>query len=250
MAGRGRNRGRRRRPGPAELRGHGGRDDTGHAAGIDQVEVRELDRHVQGDPVVAHAALDAQPERADLARGGSVGVHPAARMSVATAGLDAERPARVDHRALERAHQRPYEQAPTAQADDRVGHQLARAVVGHLAAPFDADDVDPARCERLGRGEDMRRIRGAAEREHGRVLEQQQLVADPVVGARSGQPLLQRPGPFVGDPAEPVHLEAPRNDPRGARLHRRHQRGVHRRTITGRPVPPIPRRPAVWQHRR
>ena len=73
-------------PARRRLRGDRGRDDAGHAAGIDQLEVREVDRHVQGDAVVAHAALDAQPEGADLARGGPVRVAPAARVSVAPAG--------------------------------------------------------------------------------------------------------------------------------------------------------------------
>ena len=72
---------------------------------------REVDGHVQGDPVVAHAALDAQPERADLAWGGSVGVTQQPGMAVAPAGVDAEARARVDHRRLERAHERPDQQA-------------------------------------------------------------------------------------------------------------------------------------------
>ena len=40
----------------------------GHPARVDELEVGEVDRHVERDPVVADAALDAQAERADLAR--------------------------------------------------------------------------------------------------------------------------------------------------------------------------------------
>ena len=55
-------------PASPELARDRGRGDAGHAARVDQVEVGEVDGHVEGDAVVADAALDAQAERADLAR--------------------------------------------------------------------------------------------------------------------------------------------------------------------------------------
>ena len=65
LHGRGRRRGRPASPSSAaiEVDAH-----AGHPARVDELEVGEVDGHVEGDPVVAHAALDAQAERPDLAR--------------------------------------------------------------------------------------------------------------------------------------------------------------------------------------
>ena len=122
--------------------------------------------------MVGHAALDAQAEGADLARPRSVRVDPAARMAVAPVGLDSERPAGVDHRVLEGPHERSEEEAAAGQGDDRIGHQLARAVVGDLAAALDPDELDPARRQLGRRGPDVRLVGLPAERQDRRMLEQ------------------------------------------------------------------------------
>ena len=138
----------------AALGGDRGRGDAGHPARVDEVEVGEIDGDVERDPVVAHAALDAEPEGADLARVRAVGVAPAAGVAVAPAGGDAERGAGRHEGRLERADERPDHQAARSERDDRVGDQLARAVVGDLAAALDADDLDarvrPASRHRRG----------------------------------------------------------------------------------------------------
>ena len=76
---------------------------AGHPARVDQLEVGEVDGHVERDPVVAHAALDAQAERPDLARIVAVRVAPAAGVAVAPGGRDAVRGTGRDERRLERA---------------------------------------------------------------------------------------------------------------------------------------------------
>ena len=135
------------------------RDDAGHPARVDEVEVGEVDGHVEGDPVVADAALDAQAERADLARRRAVRVAPAAGVAVAPAGRDAEGRAGRDERRLEGADERPDQQAAVARRDDRIGHELARAVVRHLAAALDPDDLDAARGAASPRSrQDVRRV--------------------------------------------------------------------------------------------
>ena len=74
------------------------------------------------------------------------GVAPAARVAVAPAGLDAERGAGRDQRRLERPDERSdHAGRGRDSADDRVRHQLAGTVVGHLAAALDPDDLDAAR---------------------------------------------------------------------------------------------------------
>ena len=99
-------------------------------------------------------------------------------MAVAPGGRDAERGAGRDERRLERPDERPDQQAARRERDDRVRDELARAVVGHLAAALDADDLDAARGQdRPGRA-DVRRVGGPAEGQDRRVLEEQELVAD------------------------------------------------------------------------
>ena len=127
------------------------------AAGVDQVEVAQVDVDVQRDAVVADAALDAQAERADLAGGRPR--PPSIQQPGWPSRRIASTPRRgagLDHRRLERRDERPDEQAAVAEPQDRVGDELARAVVGHLAAALDADDLDAARrrapAARPGRG--------------------------------------------------------------------------------------------------
>ena len=113
--------------GSPRSRGDGRRRDAGHAAGVDEREVVEVDVDVEGDAVVADAALDAQAEGADLARRRAVRVAPAAGMAVAPGGRHAERGAGLDEGRLERAHERAHQQLALVEPEDRVGHELARA---------------------------------------------------------------------------------------------------------------------------
>ena len=54
------------------------------------------------------------------------------------------------------------------QVEDRVAHQLAGPVERHVAAALHLDHVDALRAEHV------RPLGGAAQGDHGRVLEQQQ----------------------------------------------------------------------------
>ena len=62
----------------------------------------------------------------------------------------------------------------------------------------------PRGSSSAGVGEHVRLVRLAPERQHGRVLEEQQLVADLPVGARRREPLLEVPRVAVRDPTEPA----------------------------------------------
>ena len=115
----------------------------------------------------------------------AVALDPAARVAVAADRLDAERGARLDHRRLEGPDERPDEEPRSAEPDDRVGDELAGAVVRDLAAALDADDLDAARAP-SSRGV-ARTWASSAWRPRvrtGVVLEEQQRVADRAGGAR------------------------------------------------------------------
>ena len=71
-----------------------------------------------------------------------------------------------------------------AQIDDGVADELAGAVVGHVAAAVDLVQLDAAGGEELIAGEDVGAGRVAAEGDDGRMLQQQQRVADEACLAR------------------------------------------------------------------
>ena len=131
--------------------------------------------HVEGDPVVADAALDAEAERADLAR---LAARPGRSSSRdgRRVGRRRRRTPRTSRPSPPRAPGRAAGAAGRAgdRREDRVGDELARAVVGDLAAALDPDDLDPAPVElgrrrpdvasrrRAVRGSGPARARGAA----------------------------------------------------------------------------------------
>ena len=115
--------------------------------------------------MVTAAPADAQPDARELAR---PDVH-AGRVAPAER-LDAPLRQRADDRALDALDQRPHAEPRALEVEQRVDHQLARTVVGHLPAAVDLHDGDVAGAEQvLG-------LRVHAEREHRRVLEEPDLV--------------------------------------------------------------------------
>ena len=62
----------------------------------------------------------------------------------------------------------------------------------------------PRACKTAGAAQDVGRVGVATEGQDGRVLEEQQLVTDPLVGALADEALLQRMGLAVPDPAKPA----------------------------------------------
>ena len=193
--------------GLAEFASDRSRFEAGHAAGIEQREVGEPHRHVEGDAVVAHAALDAQPDGPDLA---AAAIAPAARKALTRARLDAEVRAGLCQCGLERSNERPDQELPIRQLDDHIGGQLARTMVSHLAAALRLDDLDLA-CRKLGRSrQHVAGVAVAAQCQHRIMLEQEQLVADFARVSSRDQAMLQVPGVAICGPAEP-----PRCDRRG-----------------------------------
>src|SRR3989304_4268698 len=141
-------RGRRGLDGPAGLAGDRGDLGLGQAAGGDQLEVGQARGDIEGDAGVGPAPLDADAQRADLARRRALRVDPAAGGALATPGPDSVGGARVGHGRLQGAHERPQEDATVGQADDGVGDELARSVVRHLPAPLRPGLLRPPPGER------------------------------------------------------------------------------------------------------
>ena len=78
--------------------------------------------------------------------------------------------------------------SPSLEQHDRVGHELAGAVIGDVAAALDLDDRDVA-----GREHVLLRLAPAAEREHVRVLDDDQRVGRFADLARLDERELLRP---------------------------------------------------------
>ena len=81
--------------------------------------------------------------------------------------------------------------AQAAQIEDGVADELAGAVIGDVAAAIDLVQGDAAAGQQLVGGENVGAAGVAAQREHGRVLEQQKHVADAALLAQSDQLFLQ-----------------------------------------------------------
>ena len=198
------------------------------------------DVHVERDAVVGDAPLDPDPQGADLARARAVRVGPAARVAVTSSCLDAECRTRPAHRGLEGADVGTEQERPVGEPEDRVRDELAGAVVRDLAAALDAQQLDAAGFEVGRRGEHVRRLGLASEREHRRVLQEEQLVPDAALGAGGREALLEVPRVAVRDAAEPVDGDG--SGGVGRAVQRLHRRGrdrtlLHGRTIAGGPAP-------------
>ncbi len=81
--------------------------------------------------------------------------------------------------------------AQAAQIEDGVADELAGAVIGDVAAAVDLVEGDAARGRATRRRREVGAVGVAAEGEHGRVLEQQQHVADAALRAQRDQFFLQ-----------------------------------------------------------
>jgi len=90
--------------------------------------------------------------------------------------LNAKRPHGSNGRILEHRNER-YDLTKPLQPHDRIDDDLARSVVGHVAAALDLHDIDPTSSQRLLGNEQIRALSIAAERNNGFVLDN-----DPSVG--------------------------------------------------------------------
>ncbi len=189
---------------------------VGDAAGVDQAEIVEIGGHVEREPVRGDAAGHVNADRGNLAltcgrifrrpptalfqkaaalqvprRKPAPDASEAADASGRHAQLAAEPDKRLFHQAneVDRAKAVAAGIAQAAQIEDGVADELAGAVIGHVAAAVDLVERDAARGQQLIGGKNVGAAGVAAQREHGRVLQQQQHVADAALRC-AGRPAL------------------------------------------------------------
>src|SRR5690606_18054823 len=177
------------------------------AAGIDPVERLQVHADVERQAMEAASAAHADAQRRDL---GPAHVH--AGRALQALATDVPLVERVDDRLLDPAHVLAHAHADPAQVQQRVEHDLARAVVGHLAAAVHVQHRDVARRQHV------LRLAGLAQGEHRLVLDQPQLVRR-VLATGIGEALHRPPHRLVSLAAEVEH-------PRRARRARRGGRGL------------------------
>ena len=195
---------------------HRGDAFIGDAARHDHLEVPQVRLDVQGEAVAGHPARDAHADGGDLF------------VADPHAGKPLDAPARnpilgdrTDQHLFDVAHVAVHVTAIRLEVDDRVADQLARPVIGHVAAAPCLMDFDGVCCALRFVCEDVRRVGAASEREDVRVFEQQQLlVAFAAAQALDGL-LLQAQAVGVTRQSEPAGFaDAARLDGLiGCRLH-------------------------------
>ena len=168
------------------------------------------------------APIFRSPTHAPLKPGDAAGMHPVGRTQ-------------ADHHRLEIAHVAMDVLSIRLEVEDRIADQLSRAVIGDVAAASGLDDLDAARGQRLGGGDDVRPGLGElhAERDDMGMFEQQQRVGDAIGAPVFDEGLLQVERFAVGDQAEAADSKS-----RTGTLHDRDRAIVPNRAIrASRPTP-------------
>jgi hypothetical protein len=136
------------------------------AAGDDRLEVGEVGVDVHGEAVEGDVALDRHPDRHHL-----LVADPDAGVAGRAGALDAEVGQHPDERRLEA----PQEVADApAHREDRVADELARAVVGDVAAALDVVEREAARTQLVFADPEVLAAPLAPEGDDGVVLDEQQ----------------------------------------------------------------------------
>jgi hypothetical protein len=85
-----------------------------------------------------------------------------------------------------------YVAAILCQIENRVTHQLSRAVIRDVAPALHVEKLDPPRGKRRFRHQEMGALSAASKCNHRRVLEEQEQVSHPVLDAKRRQTALER----------------------------------------------------------
>src|SRR5207249_8005109 len=172
----------------------------GVAAGHDPLEVAEVGRQVQGEGVADDRAVQLDPDRGEL----EISVPDPGQAGLPRLPCDTQ-PVQVgDERLLELLEVPGDGEPEVPQVDDRVADELARTVVGRLAAAVRPDHLDMAPVALRFVPEQVVGGGGFAHGEDVRVLEQQQgvfTIAGPQLPHQLG---LEIPGFAVGDATQPA----------------------------------------------
>jgi hypothetical protein len=137
---------------------------------------------------------------------------PDARLSLQPPALDTEIPQRHDQGLFDVAHVAVHVAPIRPQVEDRVTDELARAVIGDVAAASCFEDGHALRGQRFRRRHDVRGFAAGldAEGDDGRVFEQKQRVGDRSGPALVDQSRLQIQALAVVETPEAPHVERAR----------------------------------------
>ena len=183
---------------------------VGDPARDNQPELVEVGRHIERKPVAGDPAGNPDADRRQLFQPAR-GIDPGAGEPCLPRGHDTERRRDANHDILEVADIPVHVEAVGPQIQDRIADELTRAVEGHVSAAARFKKLDAVSFERLRSREHVRAIVAGpdSERDDRRVLEQEQLIGNPV-----GLPILdelllefQRLG--VSDDPEPTNFDGP-----------------------------------------
>ena len=152
----------------------------GDATGNDEPKEIEVGVHVECEPMAGHPARDADADCPDLLRSARRS-HPRARQSGNPARCHAEIRADADHQLLEIPNVSVHIAAIWLEVDDRITHELPRAVIGHIAPATRFAHLDTLCGEHLGCSHDVRAgaIGLYAERDDMRMLQEEKDVRRP-----------------------------------------------------------------------
>jgi len=171
---------------------HTRRLDTVDATRNDQVERGQIHVHVQREAMASHPPIEMNANRGDLSPG-----DPDPRSTDPTTSSDPKEREGLDQDPFELPKVSVQVATMIGQIQDRVSHQLARAVIGHVATPLHFEKADPQSGQgRLGHQE-MAFLPSAPKGDHGGVLEQQQEVPYPTPGPKCRKTALERQRFFV-----------------------------------------------------
>src|SRR3989442_2137208 len=121
---------------PEELL-HRGHDPPVVAARPDLEELPQVRRHVEGEAMERHVAMDRQPDRRDL-----LPADPDAALRSLARRVDPEVCAGAKEDLLEVRHEALHLEA-VGELQDRIADELTRSMIGRLAAALDLEDLEP-----------------------------------------------------------------------------------------------------------
>ena len=169
-----------------------------------------------GETLKANPWLEIQREILTPMAAELLAADPHAGQAVHACGGHAEDGGGADHHFLEVADVATDVATVWLQVEDRISHELPRAVIGHVTAAAGVDHINGVGRQELPIGPHVLIAvpRGRAARDHVRVLQQQQHVVHPSGATILDQPLLQLERVAIRDRAEAPNVHGSRTRPR------------------------------------
>ena len=184
---------------------------VGDPARDNQPELIEVSRHIEREPVAGDPAGNPDADRRELFQPARR-FDPHAGEPLLPHGRDTERRSDANHDFLEVADISVHVEAVGPQIEDRIADELTRAVERHVSASARFEKLDTVSFERLRSREHVRAIVAGpdSERDDRRVLEQEELIGNPVGLPFLDELLLEFQRLGVSDDPEPTNFDGSR----------------------------------------